>query len=186
MIIIDGQVHYITINGQVYYTTNEVSEVWEVKPATIKEYCKKGLIPGFFCERKRYYIPSGAIKPDIRAIKAALSLCLLQSNRDISENRVQEILSNPLLSKRIEYLIEIEFIAPDNELGPGRFSLTQKGRNFLSNTKINTIMSILKRHVGGIEFSVEVLGNAPILPALTIRTGINIYFRDTAENEPDS
>lgn len=170
----------IDIDGKKYYTTNEISGLWNIKPKTVRDYCNNGLIPLSFKDKGKHYIPSDTTKPEPMVIKAALALCLLQSSRNISEDTLRKILSDPVFFKRSSYLRDINFITTHRDLGLGRFELTEQGKNYLSNIKKETVIGILKKHIDSIEFYVEGSFGISGFSSLTIRGGTLIRFRDPA------
>ncbi len=144
----------IIINGQKYLTPKRISANWGVSAKTIRGYCIKGLVPGFFVDNRLYYIPFTAIKPNPHEIKAALALCSVQSNCDIGEETLNGTIYNGIFLEKEEYLLAINFIRTHSYLGKGRFELTSQGVMYLNEWKEKTIMQFLNRHFTSIQGSV--------------------------------
>lgn len=142
-------------NNREYVTPKEISQTWGVSARTIREYCKKGLVPGFFVDNRKYYIPSTAKKPDPRNIKAALALCKEQSNCGISTEAVEAIIRSEDFCREKDLLFSTNFIRTHSQLGEGRFELTAEGEQYLSEWKDTTKASFLNKFFKSAKLSVE-------------------------------
>ena len=168
----------IDIDGQKYLTPKEISKEWGLKPPTIREYCNNGLIPKSFKNKHLHYIPSGAIKPKPEDIKAALSLYLLQSSLNTSEETLREIFCNPLFIARINYLQDINFITVHTKFGSGRYELTEQGMEYLFIDKKKTIIGNLRKNVRTMEFKGEI---SLVIPGsvISLKGETIIHLRDS-------